>query len=333
MLAWILEYAGLNPGFLIGGVPKNFGISARLGGDRYFVIEADEYDTAFFDKRSKFLHYRPRTLIINNVEFDHADIFPNLEAIQRQFHHLIRTVPGSGLVIRPNKDRAVDAIMAQGLWTPTETFGPDASQWTYQAQSPDVSELTVFLNGTPVGTINWSSIGDHNAFNGMAAIAAARHVGVAPATACKALGEFQGVKRRLEKIADVRGIAVYDDFAHHPTEIAASVTAMRRRIGNSRLIAVFEPRSNTMRLGSHQNEIAQAFKAADLSIFFQPPRLDWDLPGATAPLGAHRVIFDDLDSLIAHLAKTLSPDDHCLIMSNGGFGGIHGKLIARLSNA
>jgi UDP-N-acetylmuramate: L-alanyl-gamma-D-glutamyl-meso-diaminopimelate ligase len=331
MLAWILECAGLAPGFLIGGVPMNFGISARLGGNRFFVVEADEYDTAFFDKRSKFVHYRPRTLVINNIEFDHADIFPDLAAIQRQFHHLVRTVPSVGRIIRPREDAAIDAVITQGVWTPIETLSDSDSRWTYATRTEDYSHFDVRLDDESVGEVHWTLIGRHNALNALAAISAAEHVGVAPRTACQALCGFLGVKRRLEQLPSANDISIYDDFAHHPTEIRASLAALRQRVGRQRIVAVFEPRSNTMRLGSHQDELADAFSAADMSVFYQAPGMKWDLAACTAALGTQRLVFDDLGDLVAHLADSLRAGDHCLIMSNGGFGGLHGKLIERLS--
>jgi UDP-N-acetylmuramate: L-alanyl-gamma-D-glutamyl-meso-diaminopimelate ligase len=332
MLLWILECAGLQPGYLIGGVPQNFGSSARLGSGRHFVIEADEYDTAFFDKRSKFVHYRPRTLIVNNIEYDHADIFPDLAAIQRQFHHLLRTVPQSGLVIRPLTDPAVDATIKLGIWTPQTTLGSTGADWTYVEQAADQSAFEVRQVGTSVGRVHWDLIGKHNAMNALAAIAAAVHVGVEPGVACQALHTFKGVKRRLECLATVAGVTVYDDFAHHPTAVATTIAGLRKRVGRDRIVAVLEPRSNTMRLGSHKDALAQAFVEADEVVLYQPPQLGWDLDGALQGV-AHRHTFAEIDSMVGYLSTTLKAPDHCLIMSNGGFGGIHQKLIKALGSA
>ncbi len=331
LLAWILAEAGLQPGFLIGGLPVGFGHSARLGAGRHFVVEGDEYDTAFFDKRSKFIHYRPRTLIINNIELDHVDIFPDLEAVQRQFHHLIRTIPGQGLIVRPVPDAAVDAVLGMGCWTPQVSFGEGArGNWRCRALASDYHRFEVSLNGEALGEVAWRLFGAHNAHNALAALAAARHAGVAPTQGLAALASFPGVKRRLELLAVVAGVSVYDDFAHHPTEIASSVGALRQRAEAARIIAVFEPRSNTMRLGRYKEALAQCFGEADRVVFYRPPDLDWDLAAATEPLGQRRRVFETIEAIVAGLAAEASAGDHILVMSNGGFGGIHDKVIQAL---
>jgi UDP-N-acetylmuramate: L-alanyl-gamma-D-glutamyl-meso-diaminopimelate ligase len=333
MLAWILESAGLAPGFLIGGVAQNFGVSARLGQGPHFVVEADEYDTAFFDKRSKFIHYRPRTLIINNIEFDHADIFPDLEAVKRQFHHLVRTVPGNGLIVRPAPDAAIDAVLGMGCWTAQQSFGENHNaRWQIRALSPDYSQFEVLTDQELQGTVRWSCFGRHNALNAVAAMAAARHAGVSAEAACQGLADFKNAKRRLESLGTVAGVTVYDDFAHHPTAIAVTIDALRQRVGReARIITVFEPRSNTMRMGVHREELAPAFAGADLALFYRPPELGWDLSQATETLGERRQVFPDLDGIIDSILSRKRPGDHILIMSNGGFGGIHGKLLAILA--
>jgi len=330
MLAWILEYAKLEPGFLIGGVPENFGVSARLGEAPFFVIEADEYDTAFFDKRSKFVHYRPRTAILNNLEFDHADIFPDLAAIQRQFHHLVRTVPKSGLLVANGDDAALAATLEMGCWTPVENFGV-AGGWQAEPLSADGSRFRVRLRGVEQGVVEWELIGRHNMLNALAAIAAARHAGVPVATSCAALKEFRNVKRRLELRGTVRGVAVYDDFAHHPTAIRSTLDALRARVGNRRIVAVLEARSNTMRMGVHKDELAPALQAADAVLLYQPADFKWDMAIVTGPLHGRARVFRTVDEIVAALGQELRPDDQVLIMSNGGFEGIHGKLLAKLA--
>ena len=335
MLAWILEHAGLSPGFLIGGVPENFGVSARLGTGPFFVVEADEYDTAFFDKRSKFVHYRPRTLILNNLEFDHADIFPDLAAIQRQFHQLVRTVPGMGLIVTNAEDPRLADALALGCWTPTEGFGlteaPSAA-WRVADVATDGSAFTITLDGEPAGRVEWSLLGMHNVANALAAVAAARHAGVPVAEAAAALCEFRGVKRRLQVRAQVRGITVYDDFAHHPTAIRTTLAGLRARVDGARIVAVFEPRSNTMRLGVHRAELAGAFAEADEVLLFRPPELPWDLGETAAEMGGRGQVLDSVEAIVDRLAETLRAGDHVVIMSNGGFGGLHGKLAARLGS-
>lgn len=328
MLAWILEDAGLRPGFLIGGVPQNFGISARLGDAPFFVIEADEYDTAFFDKRSKFVHYRPRTAILNNLEFDHADIFPDLAAIETQFHHLVRTIPGNGLIIANGAEPALERVLARGCWTPVERFD-HAAGW--QANPCDEGSFEVSYRGKPEGRISWELAGEHNRSNALAAIVAARHAGVPVSTACAALGRFRNVRRRLELRGSVNGIAVYDDFAHHPTAIHATVSGLRSRMnGGGRLLAVLEPRSNTMKLGVMKAALPDSLRNAD-RVFCYAANLGWDARAALAPLGDRAVVRDDLEALVEAIAEDARPGDHVLVMSNGSFGGIHEKLLARLS--
>ncbi len=335
MLAWILEHAGLNPGFLIGGVPGNFAVSARLGGRRFFVIEADEYDTAFFDKRAKFVHYRPRTLILNNLEFDHADIYENLAAIQRQFHHLVRTIPGSGRILWNAADERLREMLAMGAWTPLEAFGRDAvADVTWSLDVPeggDFSKFVVVESGKPVGTVKWDLLGAHNAANALAAIGAARHAGVPLAQAIAALAEFKGVKRRMELRGEVRGITVYDDFAHHPTAIALTIDGLRRKVGGKRIVAVLEPRSATMKMGVHRDTLGPSLAAADAVWMFAPPDLGWDAGGVVASLGDKGRVARSLDELLSGLVGAAKQGDQVLIMSNGGFGGLHGKLLEALS--
>ncbi|MBU0689141.1 MAG: UDP-N-acetylmuramate:L-alanyl-gamma-D-glutamyl-meso-diaminopimelate ligase [Gammaproteobacteria bacterium] len=323
MLAWILEYAGLNPGFLIGGVPQNFGISARITESPFFVIEADEYDTAFFDKRSKFVHYHPRTAILNNLEFDHADIFADLNAIETQFHHLVRTVPGNGLVVCNGREEALQRVIERGCWTPEEKFGSEDG-WNIDDQ-----EL-VTLDGKPQGTLQWELFGEHNRMNALAALAAARHAGVLVAQGLAALAEFKNVKRRMEVRGTVNGITVYDDFAHHPTAIDTTVAGLRRKVGAARILAVLEPRSNTMKLGVMKDALPGSLKDADLT-FCYAGNLGWDARGALAPMGDKAVVKDDLDELVEAIAAAARSGDQILVMSNGGFGGIHEKLLNRLA--
>jgi UDP-N-acetylmuramate: L-alanyl-gamma-D-glutamyl-meso-diaminopimelate ligase len=330
MLAWILENTGLSVGFLIGGVPDNFGVSARLGDSPFFVVEADEYDTAFFDKRSKFVHYRPRTLILNNLEFDHADIFPDLAAIQRQFHHLIRTVPSNGLIIHKNQDIAIDEVLKQGCWTPRETVGDSNSDWYAKSKSPDHSHFEIWYENKAVGEVRWDLIGQHNVYNALAAIAGAHHTGVSLAKACEALWTFRNVKRRLELRGVVNGVSVYDDFAHHPTAIAATIEALRQKVGQQRIIAVLEPRSNTMRMGVHKNKLASALKGADAVALYQPENLNWSLVQVAKAL-PNVQIFNQVEALIEHLVATAGSGEHILIMSNGSFENIHNRLLTALT--
>jgi UDP-N-acetylmuramate: L-alanyl-gamma-D-glutamyl-meso-diaminopimelate ligase len=335
LLAWILEHAGLNPGFLIGGVPANFETSARLGAAPFFVIEADEYDTAFFDKRAKFVHYHPRTVILNNLEYDHADIYPDVAAIQRQFHHLVRTVPGSGRIVWNAGDERLKETLAMGCWTPREGFAGHAATdvyWTGRAAGgvEDFSCFEVLEQGVPRGTVQWELIGAHNMENALAAIAAARHAGVRIEHSVEALHSFAGVARRMQLRGEVNGVRVYDDFAHHPTAIATTVDGLRRRVGSARIVAVLEPRSNTMRMGVHRDTLAGSLSGADEVWLYTPPDLGWDTAAVIAALGGRGHTRNDVSVLARDLAQTLRPGDQALIMSNGGFGGLHGKLLAEL---
>ncbi len=332
MLAWILEHAGLKPGFLVGGVPENFGVSARLGDAPFFVIEADEYDTAFFDKRSKFVHYRPRTLIVNNIEFDHADIFPNLESIKRQFHHVIRTVPKSGLVVANGADGNVAATLAMGCWTPNEFFDR-GDGWQAELLDAAGTSFRVSLAGRPFGIAKWSLAGRHNVSNALAAIAAARHAGVPVETSLAALAEFRNVKRRLEVRGTVRGVTVYDDFAHHPTAIRLTLAALRAQAGAQRILAVLEPRSNTMRMGVHSEELADVFGDADAAFWLRPPELKWDLDAVATRTRPQARVFATVEDIVTTLAREARPGDRILIMSNGGFENIHARLLAALETA
>lgn len=329
LLAWILEHAGLAPGFIIGGVPENFGVSSRLGQAPFFVVEADEYDTAFFDKRAKFVHYRPRTLVLNNLEFDHADIYPDLAAIQRQFHHLIRIVPRSGLLVANGHDQNLAATLKMGGWTPVENFG-DEGDWSAEPLHPDCSHFRIRRDGQAGVEVGWSLIGRHNMLNALAAVAAAHHAGVPIQQAAAALGAFRNVKRRLEIRGRARGVTIYDDFAHHPTAISSTVDALRGRVGTQRIIAVLEPRSNTMRMGVHRDTLAASLSGADQVWLFQPPDLGWDVSAAIAGLGHKAHVVSSVDAMVDTLARSLEDRDHVLIMSNGSFEGIHEKLLRRL---
>lgn len=328
MLAWVLERAGRTPGFLIGGVPLDFPVSARLTASPLFVIEADEYDTAFFDKRSKFIHYRPKTAILNNLEFDHADIFPDLEAIERQFHHLVRTIPKSGLIIANGADPAVERVLTSGTWTPVEKFGV-AHGW--EAGSPDSDGgFEVVWQGKPVGRIRWSLMGTHNRLNALAVIAAARGAGVAPAEAIAALNSFSGIRRRMEVRGKVAGVTVYDDFAHHPTAIQTTLEGLRAKVGKARVLAVLEPRSNTMKRGVMKDQLPASVALADL-VYVYSAGLGWDAGALFAGLGTKARCIDNLDALVRAIAADAGPGDHVLVMSNGGFGGLHGKLLEALA--
>ena len=338
MLAWILEYAGMSPGFLIGGVPGNFPVSARLGETDFFVIEADEYDTAFFDKRSKFVHYHPRTLILNNLEFDHADIFPNLAAIQTQFHHLMRLLPADGLAIRPANDSALEEVINLGCWSPQQTFASDrvAANWQYAIKDDDAASFDVLFDGRCVGTVHWSLSGLHNLNNALAAIAAARHVGVLGAVSCEALCHFAGVKRRMECVARWERVLVYDDFAHHPTAILTTLAGARAAHPDHHLIAVLEPRSNTMVRGVHREHLRSSVVSADQVFWFKSPAITWDM---RYHLSADNVvIIDEMESLIsavteATIAQMPTKPVAIVIMSNGGFNGYHRRLIQSLAHA
>ncbi|MDG9784227.1 UDP-N-acetylmuramate:L-alanyl-gamma-D-glutamyl-meso-diaminopimelate ligase [Metapseudomonas otitidis] len=329
MLAWVLEHAGMSPGFLIGGVPQNFGVSARLGGTPFFVVEADEYDSAFFDKRSKFVHYRPRTAILNNLEFDHADIFPDLAAIERQFHHLVRTIPGEGLIIHPTAESALVRVLGMGCWTPVQTTG-EGGQWQARLLSEDGSRFEVLFEGQVAGTVDWSLTGQHNVANALATLAAARHVGVVPELGVAALSAFQSVKRRMEKVAEVRGVTVYDDFAHHPTAIATTLDGLRKRVGDAPVIAVIEPRSNSMKLGAHRDGLPESVKLADQVFWYAPPNLGWDLAATVAGSSVPTRVCDSLEAIIEGVKALAVPGTQVVIMSNGGFGGLHGKLAQAL---
>ena len=334
MLAWILDYAGVGPGFLIGGVPKNFGISARAvqGDSPFFVIEADEYDTAFFDKRSKFVHYRPRTVVLNNLEYDHADIFPNIEAIETQFHHLVRTVPGNGLIVSNSRDEHVRRALAKGCWTSVEEFSPGA-MWDYRrgdGENYRESQFHLLLNGVDKGLVDWSQMGTHNTMNALAAIAAARHAGVPPKLAVEALNTYAGVARRMENRGEIGGVTVWDDFAHHPTAIQTTVNGLRKQLGHQRIIAVVEPRTNTMKLGAMRDALPASLANADV-VFVYDNHLGWDVAKTFEPIGTKTGVFNDLDAMIESIVVMVKPGDQILVMSNGGFGGVHGKILAKLA--
>ncbi len=330
MLAWILETAGMNPGFLIGGVPENFGFSARVGTHPYFVIEADEYDCAFFDKRSKFLHYHPKTLILNNLEFDHADIFPDLNAIKQQFHYLVRTIPGNGLIIRHAGDKNIEDVLSRGCWTPTVTFAGEFGHWRARLIEEDGSRFEVFTGEVRVGEVNWKLLGNHNVENALAALAAAEHAGVSLQRALDALNTFKNVKRRLEVKGQVKGITLYDDFAHHPTAIATTLAGLRARVGTARIIAVLEFGSYTMRSGVHQNKIKDALTMADMVICKRPDNQAWDLATVLKEFAQPTALYDDVDTLVMNLVSQLASGDHVVMMSNSGFGGIHQKLLSAI---
>ncbi|CNI04699.1 UDP-N-acetylmuramate:L-alanyl-gamma-D-glutamyl-meso-diaminopimelate ligase [Yersinia aldovae] len=331
MLTWILEACGYEPGFVIGGVPGNFDVSARLGNSPFFVIEADEYDCAFFDKRSKFVHYSPRTLIMNNLEFDHADIFDDLKAIQKQFHHLVRLVPGKGKIIVPDNDNPLKQVMAMGCWSEQELVG-ETGRWLARKVSTDAHEFEVLLDNELVGKVSWSLVGEHNMHNGLMAIAAARHVGVMPENACQALGDFINARRRLELRGKAHDVTVYDDFAHHPTAILATLAALRSKVGGTaRILAVLEPRSNTMKLGLCKNELAPSLGRADEVFLFQPQHIPWQVVEVAEACIQPAHWSADIDTLVDMITKTALPGDHILVMSNGGFGGIHDKLLTALS--
>ena len=337
MLAWILEEAGLAPGFLIGGIPGNFSVSARLGELPFFVIEADEYDTAFFDKRAKFVHYRPRTLVLNNLEFDHADIYPDLASIERQFHHLVRLVPGSGRLLVNAHDDNLARVLAMGCWSELERFARDGAShlasayWSAGlADNGDGSVFTVRADQVECGEVRWPLIGMHNVDNALAAIGAARHAGVPPQRAAAALSRFANVRRRMELRGTEAGVAVYDDFAHHPTAIATTIEGLRRRVGAQRIVAVLEPRSNTMRAGVHAGTLAESLRAADSVWLYAPADLGWDAQAAFTPLGARAHTASSASRLLAGLTGELRSGDNALLMSNGGFGGLHERLLSSL---
>ncbi|WP_139853549.1 UDP-N-acetylmuramate:L-alanyl-gamma-D-glutamyl-meso-diaminopimelate ligase [Acinetobacter pullicarnis] len=333
MLAWVLDQAGLNPGFLIGGVPLGFSESARLGSGEYFVVEADEYDSAFFDKRSKFVHYHPKTAILNNLEFDHADIFDDLAAIQKQFHHLVRTIPSTGRIIAPITEQHIDEVLAMGCWTPVVRTSVTANSEVALAAeliNADGSHFKVLQHGVVKGEVNWSMTGQHSVANALASIAAAEHVGVAVEQACAALSCFGGVKRRMELLDVIHGIEVYDDFAHHPTAIATTLDGARKRLGERKLWAIIEPRSNTMRMGSHKAELADSAQLADHVIWYQPEGLDWDLQPVIDAASNQATLARTLEDIIEDVVKGTGEGDAVVVMSNGGFGGLHQKLLVAL---
>jgi UDP-N-acetylmuramate: L-alanyl-gamma-D-glutamyl-meso-diaminopimelate ligase len=331
MLAWILDQAGLAPGFLVGGVPLNFSVSARLGDVKApFVIEADEYDTAFFDKRSKFVHYRPRTAILNNLEFDHADIFDDLAAIERQFHHLVRTVPGRGRLVVNARDEALQRVLAMGCWSEVQRFGGRKEAPGMLRARGEPHAFDVLRGGLKVARVDWALLGEHNQLNALAAIGAAEHVGIAPEVSARALASFRNVRRRLELVGVADGVAVYDDFAHHPTAMRTTIEGLRRKVGSARILAAFEPRSNTMKLGAMKAQLPWALEEADLA-FCHSGMLDWDAAQALAPMGARAVVAATIDDLVGRIVAAARSGDHVLCMSNGGFGGVHTKLLEALA--
>ncbi|MDD1822691.1 UDP-N-acetylmuramate:L-alanyl-gamma-D-glutamyl-meso-diaminopimelate ligase [Photobacterium sp. ZSDE20] len=330
MLAWILEDCGYAPGFLVGGVLGNFGISARLGESMFFVVEADEYDSAFFDKRSKFVHYHPRTLVMNNLEFDHADIFDDLEAIKRQFHHLVRTVPSNGRIFSPKQDKAIQDVLSRGCWSETESSG-ELGDWDAKKLVKDGSKFEVYFQGECVGTVDWDLVGDHNVNNALMAIAAARHVGVTPDLACESLATFINTKRRLEFKGEVASVSVYDDFAHHPTAIELTLGGLRNKVDTKKIIAVLEPRSATMKRGVHKETLADSLKQADSTYLFQPDNIDWSVQDVADACHQPAHVSDDMDAFVAKIVSEAQAGDQILVMSNGGFGGIHQKLLDALA--
>ncbi|MDL5026301.1 UDP-N-acetylmuramate:L-alanyl-gamma-D-glutamyl-meso-diaminopimelate ligase [Vibrio sp. BS-M-Sm-2] len=330
MLAWVLEDCGYAPGFLVGGVLGNFGISARLGESMFFVVEADEYDSAFFDKRSKFVHYHPRTLVMNNLEFDHADIFDDLEAIKRQFHHLVRTVPSNGRIFSPKQDVAIQDVLSRGCWSETESSG-EQGDWDAKKLVKDGSQFEVYFQNECVGTVNWDLVGDHNVNNALMAIAAARHVGVTPDLACESLATFINTKRRLEFKGEVAGVSVYDDFAHHPTAIELTLGGLRNKVDTKKIIAVLEPRSATMKRGVHKETLADSLKQADSTYLFQPGNIDWSVQDVADACHQPAHVSDDMDAFVAKIVSEAQAGDQILVMSNGGFGGIHQKLLDGLA--
>ncbi|MGH1372551.1 MAG: UDP-N-acetylmuramate:L-alanyl-gamma-D-glutamyl-meso-diaminopimelate ligase [Cellvibrionaceae bacterium] len=341
MLAWVLEFANMGPGYLIGGVPNNFDTSARLGSSPFFVVEADEYDSAFFDKRSKFVHYRPRTVVLNNLEFDHADIFKDLAAIQTQFHHLIRTVPSNGLIIKPDNEPALDEVLEMGCWTPTvktsvvantDATPQQADGWQARLIEGDGSQFELLFDGVSAGVVTWPHTGLHNVRNAMAAAAAARNVGVTPDICVQALTEFGGVKRRMECLGEINGVHVYDDFAHHPTAIETTLKGLRAKVGDAKIIAIIEPRSNTMRMGIHKAQLASVTATADEVLWYQPDSVDWSLQSVVEESDNRALLVNSIDELIGQCVEDCDQTTHVVIMSNGGFGGVHQKLLDRLAN-
>jgi len=331
MLSWILEDCGYEPGFLIGGVLGNFGISARLGNSMFFVVEADEYDSAFFDKRSKFVHYHPRTLVLNNLEFDHADIFDDLEAIKKQFHHLIRTVPSNGRLFYSQPDLALQDVLQRGCWSERESVGGVHSDWTTEKIKKDGSEFNVFFRSELVGTVKWDLVGDHNVSNALMAIAAARHVGIVADLACESLATFINTKRRLELKGNVAGVTVYDDFAHHPTAIELTLDGLRNKVGDRKIIAVVEPRSATMKMGVHKETLAASLAKADSVYLFQPNNIDWSVEDIASHCDQKTFVSDDIHVLLSEILREAEKGDQILVMSNGAFGGIHDKILEGLN--
>lgn len=329
MLAKILDAAGFNPGFLIGGVPQDFGVSARLSDSDYFVVEADEYDSAFFDKRSKFVHYFSNTLIINNLEFDHADIFENLAAIQKQFHHVVRTVPSTGTVIYPAADTNIAAVIEQGCWSQQQAFGSESSDWQYRLIAEDGSSFEV-MYGDQIARVNWQQTGLHNVLNGLSAVIAAHQVGVSLEQCCNGLSDFVGVKRRMEVIYQDHGITVYDDFAHHPTAIKTTIEGLRAKVGQDKIVAVIEPRSATMKLGIHKDSLSASVSLADQVYWYQNPAIDWDINAVASSCSVLATATADIEQLLELVAQMATSDTHIVIMSNGGFEGFHGLLTERL---
>ncbi len=333
ILAWILEYAGLQPGFLIGGVPVNFGVSARLGGGSFFVVEADEYDTAFFDKRSKFVHYHPRTAVLNNLEFDHADIFEDLNAIKKQFHHLVRTIPGEGLIVYNADEKNVQDVLEQGCWSEQSGFSANienagqTSDWAIDDVSGDGRSFDVLYKQKKVATVEGHLLGPHNRLNALAAIIAAQHVGVPVEQSVEALKIFKGIKRRMEVVGEVNGKVIYDDFAHHPSAITQTLKGLRDAIGDARIWAILEPRSNTMRLGVHKQQLAPSLDLADEVILYQPVEVDWDMQSVVDKVRGSAMLMRSIDDIVALIFEQSEAGDHILIMSNGAFGGIHKKIL------
>lgn len=333
MLAWTLEYAGYKPGFLIGGLPQNFGVSSRLGSSDFFVIEGDEYDTAFFDKRSKFVHYWPKTLILNNLELDHVDIFEDLKAIQKQFQHLLRTIPSEGQIISNQDCQALTEVINQGAWTPKISFGVQQGDYTLNLLSNDANHFEVLYQGKKITEIHWELLGMHNALNALAVIAAAKHIGIKEQITSEALQQFKNVKRRMEIRGEQNQIKVYDDFAHHPTAIKTTIDGLRQKVKTKRIFAIFEPRSNSMKLGQFQNDLCNAMQEADFIYIYEPPTLSWSTRDALKNSNKPFFIFNDLDQMVLAISKNSKAKDHLLVMSNGGFGGIHEKLLNSLKQA
>ncbi len=332
MIAHILNYANLSPGFLVGGIAPDLEVSARMGKDPFFVIEADEYDTAFFDKRSKFVHYQPRTLVLNNLEFDHADIFPDIDAIKKQFHHLIRIVPQNGLIINNEEDDQLKDVISQGCWTPRESFSASKNNaWHVRNVADDFSSVDVYFGEEKQGTLTWNLCGKHNVSNALAAIAAARHAGVPSQHAIDALSSFSGVKRRLQRIGANEGAEIYDDFAHHPTAIKTTLDGLRRKVGDEKIIAVFEPRSNTMKMGIHENTLAASFKDADEVLIYVPDNLGWDISKVSEEIGDHCILKSNIDELVRYLERNVNKGEHILVMSNGDFSGLRERLVSDMA--